>query len=44
MGDDNLGPWIRKLIEEFIAGPENTMGKWDDEPVWATPLLGSAVG
>jgi epoxyqueuosine reductase QueG len=44
MGDDNLGPWIRKLIEEFIAGPENTMGKWDDEPVWAAPLVGFSSG
>mgnify|MGYP006414646269 FL=1 len=44
MGNDNLGQWIKELIEEFIAGPENPKEKWDDEPAWAAPLVGFSSG
>jgi epoxyqueuosine reductase QueG len=44
MSDVNLGDWVTKVIKEFIAGPENSMGKWGNEPAWAEPLVGFSSG
>lgn len=40
----DLVAWIRKEIIEFIAGPENSMEKWNNEPAWAEPLIGFSNG
>jgi ferredoxin len=40
----NLGEWIRNQIINFIAGPKNSMLKWDNEPAWAEPLVGFSNG
>ena len=40
----NLGEWVTGVIKDFIAGPENSMGKWDNEPAWAEPLVGFSSG
>jgi epoxyqueuosine reductase len=44
MAISNLGEWIEKEIKGFIAGPENSMEKWDNEPAWAEPLVGFSNG
>ncbi|MFC1803563.1 epoxyqueuosine reductase [Thermoproteota archaeon] len=40
----NLGEWIRNQILNFMAGPENSMLKWGNEPAWAEPLVGFSSG
>jgi len=35
---------MEKVIKDFIAGPENSMQKWGDEPAWAEPLVGYSSG
>jgi epoxyqueuosine reductase len=40
MPTQTLGPWLTNTIKEYIAGPENTMEKWDNEPAWGEPLVG----
>lgn len=40
----NLGEWIRQEIQSYMAGPENTLEKWDNEPAWAEPLVGFSNG
>jgi epoxyqueuosine reductase len=44
MSIENLGEWVTKKIKDFIAGPENSMGKWNNEPAWAEPLVGYSSG
>lgn len=44
MSIENLGEWVAKEIKDFIAGPENSMGKWNNEPTWAEPLVGFSSG
>jgi epoxyqueuosine reductase len=44
MSIGNLGEWVTGLIKDFIAGPENSMGKWNNEPAWAEPLVGFSSG
>ncbi len=44
MSIENLGEWVTGLIKDFIAGPENSMGKWNNEPAWAEPLVGFSSG
>lgn len=39
-----LGVWLTNMIREYIAGPENTMEKWDNEPAWGEPLVGFSSG
>ena len=44
MSIENLGEWVTGVIIDFIAGPENSMGKWNNEPAWAEPLVGFSNG
>ncbi len=44
MSIENLGEWVEDVIKDFIAGPENSLGKWDIEPAWAEPLVGFSSG
>jgi epoxyqueuosine reductase len=44
MDTNNLAEFIEKEIKNFIAGPENNLGKWDNEPAWAEPLVGFSNG
>ena len=44
MGNKDLGEWIQEEIKSFIAGPENSMEKWNNEPAWAEPLIGFSNG
>jgi len=39
-----LGEWIQTEIKRYMAGPENSMEKWGDEPAWAEPLVGFSSG
>jgi epoxyqueuosine reductase QueG len=40
----NLGEWIRNRILDYVAGPENSMMKWGNEPAWAEPIIGFSNG
>lgn len=44
MSIDNLGDWVTQVIKDFMGGPENSMGKWNNEPAWAEPLVGFSSG
>jgi hypothetical protein len=44
MSINNLGKLIIDEIKSYIAGSENSMGKWDNEPAWAEPLIGFSNG
>jgi len=44
MSITNLGEFITKEIQRFIAGPENSLEKWNNEPAWAEPLIGFSNG
>lgn len=44
MSINNLGEWIESEIKSYMAGPENSMEKWDNEPAWAEPLVGFSSG
>jgi len=35
---------IEKTIKDFMNSSANTMGKWDNEPAWAEPLVGFSSG
>jgi epoxyqueuosine reductase len=35
---------ITGIIKSFMASPENTLGKWGDEPAWAGPIVGFSSG
>jgi len=41
--DDPAG-WIENVIKGFIAGPVNSMRKWEGEPAWAEPIVGYSSG
>jgi epoxyqueuosine reductase QueG len=40
---DDLGNWVRKLVEGFILSPENSFNDIG-EPAWETPLVGFSNG
>ena len=44
MSITDLGDWVQKEIRKFMAGPENSMQKWDNEPAWTEPLVGFSSG
>ena len=44
MSINNLGAWIEKEIKDFIAGPENSLETWDNEPAWSEPIVGFSNG
>ena len=44
MSTKDLGEWIQTEIKKYMAGPENSMEKWEDEPAWAEPLIGFSSG
>ncbi|MCW4049687.1 MAG: epoxyqueuosine reductase [Candidatus Bathyarchaeota archaeon] len=44
MNINHKGEWIEKIVKDYIAGPENTLEKWDDEPAWAEPIVGFSSG
>ena len=35
---------FRRIIDEWIASPENTLKNQANEPAWATPLIGFSSG
>lgn len=41
---NNVGEWISDEIKSYMAGPENSMEKWDNELAWAEPLIGFSSG
>ncbi len=44
MNRKSLADWLNQVIKDFIAGPMNTMDKWDNEPAWGEPLVGFSSG
>ena len=40
----NPKEWISKEIKNFMKTSANTMKKWNDEPAWATPIVGFSNG
>lgn len=41
---ENPVEWITKEIKSFMNSSENTMQKWNNEPAWATPIVGFSNG
>jgi epoxyqueuosine reductase len=41
---DGLSDWIRGIIEDFAASPENSLRNKNNEAAWAKPLTGFSKG
>jgi ferredoxin len=41
---DDMKNKIENIVKNFIASTENNMEKWENEPVWAEPLVGFSNG
>ena len=44
MNPNQVTDFIEKTIKDFMDSPENSMGKWENEPAWAEPLVGYSSG
>ena len=43
MSEENVASLVERVINEYSAGPENSMMKWS-EPAWGIPLVGYSNG